>query len=36
MFGVTGGRADHFLGNIQLLYKALHKNTDVKLIDLAE
>ncbi len=33
MFGVTGGRADHFLGNIQLLYKALHKNTDVELID---
>lgn len=33
VFGVTGGRADHFLGNIQLLYKALHKHTDVKLID---
>ncbi|ANB46000.1 MULTISPECIES: thiamine diphosphokinase [Bacillus] len=33
IFGVTGGRADHFLGNIQLLYKALHKNTDVELID---
>ncbi len=30
---MTGGRADHFLGNIQPLYKALHKNTDLKLID---
>lgn len=33
MFGVTGGRADHFLGNIQILYKGLNTNAAIRLID---
>lgn len=33
IFGITGGRADHFLGNIQLLYRGVKTNSKMKLID---
>ncbi|RCK10996.1 hypothetical protein DT075_24660 [Bacillus licheniformis] len=26
MFGISGGRADHFLGNLHLLYTAMKQN----------
>lgn len=33
LFGVTGGRADHFLANIQLLYPLKKKGVHTKIID---
>ncbi|MCY8509920.1 thiamine diphosphokinase [Bacillus mojavensis] len=33
IFGITGGRADHFLGNIQLLYRGVKTTSKMKLID---
>ncbi|MEH6974851.1 MULTISPECIES: thiamine diphosphokinase [unclassified Bacillus (in: firmicutes)] len=33
MFGISGGRADHFLGNLQLLYQALQHNVSAVMID---
>lgn len=33
LFGVTGGRLDHELMNIQLLYRLLQKNVEAKIID---
>jgi len=35
MFGATGGRLDHFLGNVQMLLKAelQHLNTHIEIID---
>lgn len=33
IFGATGGRLDHELGNIQLLYRALEKNVRVLIVD---
>jgi thiamine pyrophosphokinase len=33
LFGVTGGRMDHSLANIQLLYPLLQKNVKAKIID---
>ncbi|MEC1678744.1 thiamine diphosphokinase [Bacillus mojavensis] len=33
IFGITGGRADHFLGNIQLLYRGVKTTSKIKLID---
>ncbi|MDA1475583.1 thiamine diphosphokinase [Bacillus changyiensis] len=33
LFGISGGRADHFLGNIQLLYQTLKKKVDTVMID---
>ncbi|MFN2746184.1 MULTISPECIES: thiamine diphosphokinase [Bacillus] len=33
MFGISGGRADHFLGNLQLLYQALQQKVSAVMID---
>lgn len=33
MFGVTGGRLDHFLGNVQLLLKANQKGITIEIRD---
>ncbi|KAA6452905.1 thiamine diphosphokinase [Bacillus swezeyi] len=33
MFGISGGRADHFLGNLQLLYQTLPKKVTTVMID---
>ncbi|ARI77525.1 thiamine diphosphokinase [Halobacillus mangrovi] len=33
LFGVTGGRMDHSLANIQLLYPLMQKNVQAKIID---
>ncbi|MGE6631358.1 thiamine diphosphokinase [Bacillus sp. NPDC077027] len=33
IYGITGGRADHFLGNLQLLYKGIKHQQPVFLID---
>ncbi|WP_163579783.1 thiamine diphosphokinase [Gracilibacillus saliphilus] len=33
LFGVTAGRLDHELANIQLLYRLLEKNVSAKIID---
>ncbi|MBO1510454.1 thiamine diphosphokinase [Metabacillus bambusae] len=33
IFGATGGRIDHMLGNIQLLSKTINYNTKIEIID---
>ncbi|WP_420954272.1 thiamine diphosphokinase [Bacillus haynesii] len=33
MFGISGGRADHFLGNLHLLYTAMKQNVKTVMID---
>ncbi|MGV2913900.1 thiamine diphosphokinase, partial [Bacillus safensis] len=33
IYGITGGRADHFLGNIHLLYQGIQHKQNITLID---
>ncbi|XBO87182.1 thiamine diphosphokinase [Bacillus licheniformis] len=33
MFGISGGRADHFLGNLHLLYTVMKQNVKTVMID---
>ncbi|WP_282061079.1 thiamine diphosphokinase [Bacillus pumilus] len=33
IYGITGGRADHFLGNIHLLYKGIQHKQNITLVD---
>ncbi|OLP66483.1 Thiamine pyrophosphokinase [Bacillus pumilus] len=33
IYGITGGRADHFLGNVQLLFKGIQHKQPISLVD---
>lgn len=33
IYGITGGRADHFLGNIHLLYQGIQHKQNITLVD---
>ncbi|WP_353855793.1 thiamine diphosphokinase [Bacillus sp. Bos-x628] len=33
IYGITGGRADHFLGNIHLLYQGIQQKQKITLVD---